>query len=136
MSEGFIRQAQYWGISISKGFVKEPETNGVIERFHRTFKEQIVHGRQYHSIEDFRRAVSGFIEAYNENWLLEKLRYHSPKEARRQYEEGNNVLESKITTGLLSERKNTATLFWQQNEVGISPCPLAKGRTRLLYSGE
>ena len=135
-SEGFIRQAKYWGISISKGFVKEPETNGVIERFHRTFKEQIVHGRQYHSVEDFRRAVSGFIEAYNENWLLEKLGFNSPKEARRQYEEGNNVLRSKISTSSLSERENTATLFWQEKEAEISPCSLAKGRTRLLYSGE
>ncbi len=85
MSEGFINQTRYWGISISKGFVKEPETNGVIERFHRTFKEQIVHGRHYHGLEDFRKAVAEFIKSYNEHWLLEKLDYHSPLEARELY---------------------------------------------------
>jgi len=101
LSEGFINQARYWGISISKGFVREPETNGVIERFHRTFKEQIVHGRQYHSVEDFRRAVGKFISNYNEKWLLEKLGYYSPIEARKKYLEGENVLtKGKISSGL------------------------------------
>jgi putative transposase len=94
LSEGFINQAHYWGIGISKGFVREPETNGVIERFHRTFKEQIVHGRQYHSIEDFRRAVALVIKVYNEKWLLEKLDYRSPLEARELYLDGKNVLKS------------------------------------------
>ena len=49
LSEGFVNQTRYWGIGISKGFVREPETNGVIERFHRTYKEQVVHGRYHHS---------------------------------------------------------------------------------------
>lgn len=84
LSDGFMNQAHYWGISISRGFVREPETNGVVERFHRTFKEQIVHGRQYHSIEDLRRAVASFIQLYNEHWLLEKLGYLSPVEARKE----------------------------------------------------
>ena len=82
LSEGFINQVHYWGIGISKGFVLEPETNGVIEKFHRTYKEQIVHGRQYHSIEDLRRSIAAFISLYNERWLLEKLSYQSPRVAR------------------------------------------------------
>lgn len=111
LSEGFIKQAHYWGIGISKGFVREPETNGVIERFHRTFKEQIVHGRQYHSVEDFRREVSAFILKYNEHWILEKLNYHSPSEARKLYLEGINVLKPpKISTGL-AERVKGARLL-------------------------
>jgi putative transposase len=107
LSEGFMNQAHHWGISVSKGFVREPETNGVIERFHRTFKEQIVHGRQYHSVEDFRKEVSSFISKYNRNWLLEKLDYHSPTEARRMYKEGKNVLKppKTISTGLAERGK-------------------------------
>ena len=112
MSDGFINQTQYWGIGISKGFVKEPETNGVIERFHRTFKEQIVHGRQYHSLEDFRRAVSEFIQKYNEHWLLEKLNFYSPKEARRIHLGGMNVLKTpKISTGSAERRKRARLLY-------------------------
>lgn len=107
VSEGFINQTRYWGIGISKGFVKEPETNGVIERFHRTFKEQIVHGRQYHSVEDFRVAVADFIKKYNEHWLLEKLSYHSPLEARKLYMDGKNVLKSQKLSPKLAERKKS-----------------------------
>lgn len=107
LSEGFVNQAHYWGIGISKGFVREPETNGVIERFHRTFKEQIVHGRQYHSVEDFRKEVNAFISKYNDDWLLEKLDYYSPKEARRLYTEGRNVLKphKRISAGLAERGK-------------------------------
>lgn len=107
LSEGLINQARYWGIGISKGFVREPETNGIIERFHRTFKEQIVHGRQYHSVEDFRKEVSAFIK-YKGDWLLEKLDYCSPSEARRFYIEGRNVLKPSnkvISTELAEGRK-------------------------------
>ena len=28
----------------------------------------------------------GFVEQYNQNWRLEKLAYHTPNEAREQYE--------------------------------------------------
>ena len=113
LSEGFINQANYWGIGISKGFVREPETNGVIERFHRTFKEQIVHGRQYHSVEDFRKEVSAFISKYNRDWLLEKLDYHSPSEARQLYMEGTNVLKrpKKIILSALAERRKEHGYF-------------------------
>lgn len=93
LSEGFVNQVRYWGIALSKGFVKEPETNGVVERFHRTFKEQVVHGRHYHGLADLKHAVNAFIESYNEFWQLEKLNYHSPNEARRLYVGGRNVLK-------------------------------------------
>lgn len=117
LSEGFINQAHYLGIGISKGFVREPETNGVIERFHRTFKEQIVHGRQYHSAEDFRKEVGAFISNYNAGWLLEKLDYHSPREARRLYTEGRNVLKPrKIISAGLAERGKEHGYFVLANE--------------------
>ena len=112
ISEGFMNQTHYWGIGISKGFVREPETNGVVERFHRTFKEQIVHGRQYHSIEDFRKAVEAFIRVYNEKWLLEKLGYRSPLEARRQFESEESE-KKKILLSLAEQEESTATLFWR-----------------------
>lgn len=116
LSEGFINQAHYWGIGISKGFVREPETNGVIERFHRTFKEQIVHGRQYHSIEDFRRSVASFIPIYNEQWRLEKLNYHSPLEARELHITGKNVVKSSESILLaLAERGRGARLLYSGN---------------------
>jgi hypothetical protein len=41
----------------SFAFVREPETNGVAERFIRTLKEQIVFGRIYQNIEEVRAAA-------------------------------------------------------------------------------
>ena len=40
-----LNQIRYWGMRPSYGFVEEPETNGVAERWNRTLKEQATHGR-------------------------------------------------------------------------------------------
>ena len=90
-SEYFIQQVKYWGITPSFGFVREPETNGVIERFNRTLKEQVIHGRVYKTIDELQVAIGLFIETYNEHWLLEKLDYRSPREARRSMEGKTHV---------------------------------------------
>lgn len=86
VSKDYRNQMRYWGISPSYSYVREPETNGVVERFHRTLKEQIVYGRIYQTLEEFKEAVSMFIKSYNEEWLLEKLGYRSPLEARCDWE--------------------------------------------------
>jgi putative transposase len=82
-SKDFIAELKYWGIHPSFGYVREPETNGVVERFHRTFKEQIIHGHAYETIGELEVAIEKFIESYNEHWLLEKLGYQSPLGAKR-----------------------------------------------------
>ena len=43
------------GIQPSYAFVAEPQTNGVAERFNRTLKEQIIHGRIYRNIAELQR---------------------------------------------------------------------------------
>ncbi len=45
LSDHFLNQVRYWGIRPSFGLLKEPETNGVVERWNRTLKEQAVYGR-------------------------------------------------------------------------------------------
>lgn len=84
-SDYFQKELKYLGIEASMGYVKEPETNGVVERFNRTIKEQIVNGIEYESIEELRTAVTDFMKDYNEQWLLGKLGYMSPREAREQW---------------------------------------------------
>ena len=90
-SNYFLNQVRYLGITPSMGYVKEPETNGVIERFHRTLKEQIIHGHTYETIGDLQVAIKTFIEEYNERWLLEKLGYLSPIEARNKWEKKSHA---------------------------------------------
>ena len=79
-------QVRYWGIRPSFGLLKEPETNGVVERWNRTLKEQAVYGRVFQNLADVRAAVAEFVERYNRCWRLEKLAYRTPLEAREEYE--------------------------------------------------
>ena len=84
-SDDFINQIRYWGIALSFAFVAEPQTNGVAERFNRTLKEQVIHGRIFRNAEELRQAVSEFRERYNHHWRLEKRGFLSPLEARQAY---------------------------------------------------
>ena len=92
MSEYFQNQLKFFGMTPSFAFVREPETNGVAERFIRTLKEQVVFGRTFQDIEEVRAAVRTYFDRYNQHWLLEKNRYQSPAETRR------NWIAATITT--------------------------------------
>ena len=62
--------------------LEEPETNGVVERWNRTLKEQAIYGRVFHNLAELRAAVAAFVERYNQCWRLDKLSYRTPLEAR------------------------------------------------------
>ena len=79
LSDHFTNQIKFWGIQPSYAFVEQPQTNGVAERFNRTLKEQIIHGRIYRNIAELRNAVRGFVEQYNAQWIVEKNGYLSPR---------------------------------------------------------
>lgn len=81
LSDHFQNQIKFWGITPSFAFVSQPQTNGVAERFNKTFKEQVIYGRTYRNIEEVRIAVTAFMERYNQHWLVEKLGFRSPKQA-------------------------------------------------------
>ncbi len=84
-SDYFLQQIAHLGIKDSFGLVRQPETNGVAERFHRTLKEQIIHGRIFKNTDELRETVGQFVAIYNEQWLVAKRGYQSPLEARRNY---------------------------------------------------
>src|SRR5512132_1889483 len=69
MSEHFQSQLRFFCMASSFAFVREPETNGVAERFIRTLKEQIVFGRIFQDIEEVRPAVRTYFDRYNQHWL-------------------------------------------------------------------
>lgn len=89
MADHFQKQIRFWGMTPSYAFVGEPETNGVAERFFRTLKEQIVHGRIFQTLAEVRAAVRGFIAQYNASWLLEKNGFLSPSAARAAWNQAN-----------------------------------------------
>lgn len=82
LSDHFLNQLRFWGIAPSFAFVAEPETNGVAERFNRTLKEQAIYGRVFATLDEVRAAVAAFVRRYNAEWLVEKLGFRSPREAR------------------------------------------------------
>ena len=83
LSNHFQNQIKFWGIAPSFAFVSQPQTNGVVERFFRTLKEQIIYGRIFTDINQVREAVAGFIETYNNYyWRLERSGFMSPVEYR------------------------------------------------------
>jgi len=88
LADHFLNQVRFWGIHPSFAFVEEPQTNGVVERFNRTLREQALHGRIFRDLEEVRVAVGEFVERYNHHWLLEKLGYLSPITARLAHTEG------------------------------------------------
>ncbi len=85
LSDHYQNQIKYWGMTASFAFVEEPETNGVAERFNRTLKEQAIHGRIFRNTEDVREAVRAFVDLYNAEWMVEKMGFLSPSQAREQH---------------------------------------------------
>ena len=61
LSDHVLNQLRYWGIHPSVGFLEEPETNGVVERWNRTLKEQAIYGRVFRHLAEVRAAVAEFV---------------------------------------------------------------------------
>jgi len=85
-SEHFQGEIIRLGIKPSFSFVEEPQTNGVVERFNRTLKEQVVYGKVFKNLDEVRQAMLEFRDNYNRYWRLEKLSFITPLEARQRYE--------------------------------------------------
>ena len=83
LADDFQQEVAFFGIESSPSFVREPEGNGVAERFIRTLKENLLWVRSFDTVEELRLAVLAFKRTYNEQWMLEKYGYRSPAQVRR-----------------------------------------------------
>ena len=83
LADDFQQEVAFFGIESSPSFVREPEGNGVAERFIRTLKENLLWVRSFDTIEALRLALLAFKRTYNEQWMLEKYHYRSPAQVRR-----------------------------------------------------
>lgn len=86
MSDDFQNEIQFLGIEPSPAFVRQPEGNGCIERFFRTLKEQLLWVRGFHDLEQLRAALIEFRDRYNNHWIVGRLGYRTPAQARRDFE--------------------------------------------------
>ena len=84
VSDYFQDELTFLGITSSPAFVREPEGNGVAERFIRTLKEQLLWVRTFDTVEELRRALLEFKERYNRQWLCERHGHQKPAQVRAQ----------------------------------------------------
>lgn len=84
MSDDFQNEIRFLGIEPSPAFVRQPEGNGCIERFFPTLKEQLLWVRRFRDLEELRAALSEFRDRYNQHWIIHRLGYRSPAQARRE----------------------------------------------------
>jgi putative transposase len=82
MSDYFQDELKFLGIESSPAFVREPEGNGVAERFIRTLKEQLLWVRTFETVEELRLALLDFKERYNREWLCERHGHQTPAAVR------------------------------------------------------
>lgn len=86
MSDDFQTEIRFVGIEPSPAFVRQPEGNGCVERFFRTLKEQLLWIRRFRDLNELRSALIEFQHRYNENWIIERLNYRTPLQARRDFQ--------------------------------------------------
>lgn len=84
IADAFGSELAWLGITHSHSFVREPQCNGVIERFIRTLKEQCIWLHRFESLEEARVTIGAFIERYNHEWLIERLDHRTPVVARHE----------------------------------------------------
>jgi len=82
MSDDFQKELRFLGMESSPAFVRQPEGNGCIERFFRTLKEQLLWVRHFRDLEELQVALRHFRECDNGEWLIERLSFQSPRQAR------------------------------------------------------
>jgi putative transposase len=85
MSDDFQTEVQFLGIEPSPAFVRQPEGNGCIERFFRTLKEQLLWVRHFRNLDELRVALVDFRDRYNQHWIIQRLAYRTPAQARRDF---------------------------------------------------
>ena len=82
MSGDFQDEIHCLGIEASPAFVREPEGNGVAERFIRTLKEKLLWVRTFDTIEELRAGLAEFVNHYNHTWLVARHGYRNPAQVR------------------------------------------------------
>lgn len=83
MSNDFQNEVRFLGMQSSPSFLRQPEGNGCIERFFRTLKEQLLWVRHFETVQELQQALLVFKQTYNRRWLIARLGYKSPWQARQ-----------------------------------------------------
>jgi len=83
VADDFQDELAFLGMKASPSFVREPQGNGCAERFIRTLKENLLWVKAFETVEQLRLALLDFKRNYNERWIIQRLGYQTPAQARR-----------------------------------------------------
>ena len=86
MSRYFQKEIQFLGATSSPSFVRSPEGNGVIERFFRTLKEQLLWVKHFKTVDQLLEALHDFKQRYNGHWIMQRHNYRTPKQVRDEWD--------------------------------------------------
>src|SRR3989441_288353 len=84
LSDDYQAEIAFLGMQSSPSFVRQPQCNGCVERFIRTLKEQFLWVRTFQNVEELRHGLAEFRERYNQRWIVQRLGYLTPAQARQQ----------------------------------------------------
>jgi putative transposase len=82
LARDFQAEIRFLGIESSPSFVRQPEGNGIAERFIRTLKENFLWVHTFETIEDLRQGLRDFVAHYNATWLVARHGYRTPDQVR------------------------------------------------------
>jgi putative transposase len=82
LSRDFQAEIRFLGIESSPSFVRQPEGNGVAERFTRTLKENFLWVHTFETIEELRCALRDFVAHHNATWLVARHGHRTPNQVR------------------------------------------------------
>jgi hypothetical protein len=94
MSDDFQQELAFLGMTSSPSFVREPEGNGVAERFIRTLKENLLWVRSFTNVAELVDALREFRQRYNGQWLVERHGFRTPNRVRIDLKAVSNHLEA------------------------------------------
>ena len=98
MSGDFQDEIGFLGIQSSPYFVRQPEGNGVAERFIRTLKENFLWVHTFDTVEELRLELRNFVAHSNATWLVARPRYPWLPEQRSQLSHQPGVLHRVAST--------------------------------------
>lgn len=82
ISDDFQREIAFLGIKDSPSYVREPQGNGIAERFVRILKENLLWVRHFDTVEELRHGLLAFKNTYNRHWRIGRHGYRSPEQVR------------------------------------------------------
>jgi putative transposase len=83
ISHDFQDELKTLGIESSPSFVRQPESNGCVERFIRTLKEQLLWLQRFWTAEEPAQALRDFARRFNNHWIIGRICYRTPVAHRR-----------------------------------------------------